>query len=156
LLFFLFINIGFICVARMTEAQYEAYMEAEFYSYMGMNHSHHSHHDEGHFSTDCEPDAYLAPTSSLKSRIPWLSSSTSAPDDSKDETRSMILDVITKMKLTTEEGVLMSGLLNNLQDMFPNYLPNRLLLLFGFFPAHHILKKMQSIHKNKYYGSSNE
>jgi hypothetical protein len=114
----------------MTEAQYEAYMEAEFYSYMGMNHSHHSHHDEGHFSTDCEPDAYLAPTSSLKSRIPWLS----FPDDNKDETRSMILDVITKMKLTTEEGVLMSGLMNNLQDMFPNYLPNRL-LLFECFPC---------------------
>jgi hypothetical protein len=121
-IFFLFVNIYSICVARMTDAQYTAYMDAEFLSYMGFsNHS----HNEGHFSTDGEPDAYLAPTSSLKSRIPWLSSSTSAPDDSKDETRSMILDVITKMKLMTEEGVLMSGLLNNLQDMFPNYLPKR-------------------------------
>jgi hypothetical protein len=70
-----------------------------------------------------QPGVYFAPTSTLKCRIPWLSSN--SPEEHKDEMCSLLLDVLTRKKQTEIEELKLSALLNFLQDMFPFYLPNR-------------------------------
>jgi hypothetical protein len=72
-----------------------------------------------------EPNKYSPATGSLKSRIPWLSKRSKTKSTHQGEKFSSVLEAVMRSKQKTKGTLLKSGLFNNLQDMFPYYLPKR-------------------------------
>jgi hypothetical protein len=70
-----------------------------------------------------QANIYSPGTSFLKSRIPWLSQRSNPKEDEKSN--MTVLQVLNSTEERTRGSLLQYGLFNNLQDLFPYYLPKR-------------------------------